>query len=134
MKNVTISALVIAATTAMAAPAFANDALARSLGVEAGAFTSTQLVELKNAIEGDDHIRADFIKSQAGQDVSFSTSGTVGVSDFAIETAADDDDRVLVSFYKALNAGEIDGPSAVAAERQAAIQAYQMANEENRGS
>jgi len=134
MKNVTLSALAIALTTAVAAPAFASDSLARSLGVEAGAYSTSQLVALKSALDSDDHTRVAFIKSQAGQDVTFSTSGSTEIAGFVIDHAEDNNDLAFANFLKAVNAGGIDSPSATALERQAAIQAYEAANQENRGS
>ncbi|MDJ1015799.1 MAG: hypothetical protein QNJ35_04730 [Paracoccaceae bacterium] len=48
-------ALTTALAVAAAAPAFANnDQLARSLGVEPGVLTTSQLVQIKSAIESDD--------------------------------------------------------------------------------
>ena len=44
-------ALTTAIALGLAAPAFANDQLARSLGVEPGVYTTAQLVELKDAVE-----------------------------------------------------------------------------------
>ena len=58
MKKITFSAIVAAAALTVAAPAFANDQLARSLGVEPGALTTSQLIQLQSALSSDDHIRA----------------------------------------------------------------------------
>jgi len=60
----------------------------------------------------DDHIRANFIRSQAGSDVSLSTSGSVGVPGFVIDHAENDGEFAKANFLKAKNAGEIDAPSA----------------------
>lgn len=50
MTNFKLSALILAATTTLAAPAFANDALAESLGVEPGKYTNNQLIRLQAAM------------------------------------------------------------------------------------
>jgi len=65
MTNLKISALIVAATTAFAAPAMASG-LAESLGVEPGVYTQSQLIQLQSAIEDDNVIRENFIRSQAG--------------------------------------------------------------------
>jgi hypothetical protein len=51
----TLIAAAIAAT--LAAPAFASDNLAASLGVEPGLYSTSQLVQLKAAQADDDHVR-----------------------------------------------------------------------------
>ena len=44
-----------AIAVALSAPAFANDQLAASLGVEPGVYTTSELAALRNAKENDDH-------------------------------------------------------------------------------
>jgi len=62
MNRILITALALAT---LAAPALASDSLARSVGVEPGAFTTAQLVALKAAQDGDDHTRIDQILAEA---------------------------------------------------------------------
>ena len=62
MNRILISAL---AAAALAGPALASDSLARSVGVEPGAFTAAQLVALKAAQDGDDHTRVAQIVAEA---------------------------------------------------------------------
>ena len=53
---------------ALSAPAFANpgtDQLAKQLGVDPGAYTLNQLVQLQDAVNDDDTTRAAFILGQA---------------------------------------------------------------------
>ena len=61
-----------AIAVALSAPAFANDQLAASLGVEPGVYTTSELAALRNAKENDDHqayrnlLRADDILLTSG--------------------------------------------------------------------
>lgn len=52
MTRLLLAALVSAA--ALTTPAFANDMLARSLGVEPGVYSLNELTNLKTALENDD--------------------------------------------------------------------------------
>lgn len=132
MTNLKISALILAATTAFAAPAFAsNGSLAASVGVDANAYTTNQLVPLKSALDSDDTIRANFIRSQAGVT---QTDATRVAPAFVIKHAEQNGDFAKATFHKDWNAGEIDAISADAAARQAQIFEAQQASEENRGS
>lgn len=82
----------IFATTAlvlsMAAPAFASDQLARSLGVEPGVYSTAQLVELKSAIEGNNDQQVQFILDSAGTD-GFTASTMSAPSAGKAQIAAD---------------------------------------------
>lgn len=70
-------AIATALTVSLAAPAFANDQLAQSLGVEPGAYTLSQLIELRSATEDGDWTRVNYIKDNAGADMaSVSTKGS----------------------------------------------------------
>jgi len=130
MTNLKISALIVAATTAFAAPAFASG-LADSLGVEPGVYTQNQLIQLKSAIESDDVIRENFIRSQAGVVASAAERTAPG---FLIEHAEQNGEYAKADFLKDWNAGDIDGPSASAKAEQNSFFATQAANEERRGS
>ena len=124
MKTLTLSAIAVALTTAVAAPAFADTS----------GLSANQIVQLNAALADDDHIRANFIRSQAGSDVSLSTSGSVGVPGFVIDHAENDGEFAKANFLKAKNAGEIDAPSADALARQAAVQSANAASDENGGA
>jgi hypothetical protein len=69
-----------ALATVVAAPAFANDQLARSLGLEPGVYTSAELATIKGAMEnssaGDAHFIASLINRDAGGVVSTQSVGT----------------------------------------------------------
>lgn len=76
-------ALATALTLSLAAPAFANQQLANSLGVDANDYSVSQLIALRDAVEDNNWTRVDFIKQSAGDDTasvssksSTSTSGT----------------------------------------------------------
>ena len=58
MKTLAITASLIAA---LSAPAFANDNLAASVGVEPGQYTTAELIQLREALEGNDQVQAAFI-------------------------------------------------------------------------
>ena len=62
-------------TVAVAAPAFANDQLAASLGVDSGAYTSSQLIELKAAYDEDNAARINAILKSGNTDATPSTKG-----------------------------------------------------------
>jgi hypothetical protein len=58
MKTLAITASLVAA---LSAPAFANDNLAASVGVEPGLYTVAELIQLRDALEGNDQVEAAFI-------------------------------------------------------------------------
>lgn len=61
---------------ALAAPAFANDQLARSVGVAPGTYSLSELVELRAAINDNDHARIRALKAddRSGSAVRMSSS------------------------------------------------------------
>jgi hypothetical protein len=78
----------------LAAPAFANDQLAQSLGVEPGAYTTAQLVDLDRAYEENDETRVNFILS-GGSNLSTAEIERRG-RELAIERAVEEDDFTQV--------------------------------------
>lgn len=64
-RTFTTALAATALAAALAGPAFANDSLARSVGVEPGQFTTAQLVALKSAQADDDHSRIRQIMAEA---------------------------------------------------------------------
>jgi len=60
MKSLILSSAI---ALSLAAPAFASDQLALSLGVEPGVYTTAQLADLSRAYEDNDQSRIDFILS-----------------------------------------------------------------------
>ena len=75
------------AAAAVSGPALANDQLARSLGVEPGVYSLSELATLKTLQDGDDHVRiAAFAKGNGtGSDVT--TFSSKGVSAGAAQLA-----------------------------------------------
>ena len=60
---------IAAIAAALAAPAFASDQLARSLGVEPGVYSTAELAELKHARANDDHATVFEITRRGGTEV-----------------------------------------------------------------
>lgn len=58
MKTLAITASLVAA---LSAPAFANDTFAASVGVEPGQYTVAELIQLRDAMEGNDQAQVAFI-------------------------------------------------------------------------
>ncbi|NSX53947.1 hypothetical protein [Parasulfitobacter algicola] len=73
----------LAALALAAAPAFANDQLAGSVGVDAGSFTTSQLAQLKSALEGDDQNIASFIKAGGSEVISTQSGISAGHAQLA---------------------------------------------------
>ena len=90
MKRTLIAALAVAA---ISGPALASDSLARSLGVDAGVYTTAQLVELKAAKADDNHVRIRQIMAEA--EAGGFTGGGNGTA-IAIASAQSDDDAIRV--------------------------------------
>ena len=65
MKRITALSI-FAFTIAASSPALANDQLANSLGVEPGALSTAEMLQLKGAIEDDNTILENYIRSNAG--------------------------------------------------------------------
>lgn len=87
--------LTTAIALGFAAPSFANDQLAAQLGVDAGAYSLSELVLLKDAIENNDEDRINFI-------LNGSPANAVdpqAVTEFQARTAAEDDDAVQARFF-----------------------------------
>jgi acetyl-CoA carboxylase beta subunit len=74
-----------ALATLVAAPAFASDQLARSLGLEPGVYTAAQLATIKGAMENSNSGDAHFIASLINRDVGgvVSTQSVGGSSQLA---------------------------------------------------
>ena len=84
MKTIILSAAL--ALTA-AAPSFANDQLARSLGVEPGVYTLSQLIEIKDAAEQTGNEGAVFF----GDGVAFASGSNAGAVQLAAALGVDAD-------------------------------------------
>lgn len=89
-------ALTTALVTALAAPAaFASDNLAASLGVQPGAYTTAELIQLRQAIESNDQVEVAFILNGG--------SGPVDASiayDARLRQAIEDQDRSYEAFLR----------------------------------
>ncbi|MEL6169169.1 MAG: hypothetical protein AAFR35_10790 [Pseudomonadota bacterium] len=131
MKTTVIASVL---AVALAAPAFANDQLSRSLGVEPGALTVSELAVLKNAIDNDDNnVQFDAIRAGLTGDVvstqSFGAAaqlaasvgvepGALSVQELAvIKNATDnaDDNRALASIRGALTGDVVSTQSGISA-------------------
>jgi predicted small secreted protein len=126
MTNFKLSALILAATTTLAAPAFANDALAESLGVEPGKYTNNQLIRLQAAMSSDDQIKVDAILAEVSPATSAADADSVPVAEGAIAQAEDNNEQAKVEGMVDQNTGEIGEIS----EEAAALQAEQCATAE----
>ncbi len=85
-------ALTTALVVAASAPAFANDQLARSLGIEPGALTRSQLAQVKASIENDDDNRIARELAErfsAGEVSTMSTGISAGHSQLAARFGVD---------------------------------------------
>ncbi|MEM9247663.1 MAG: hypothetical protein AAGB05_03090 [Pseudomonadota bacterium] len=87
-----------ALVTALAAPAFASNSLAASLGVEPGVYTTSQLVQLKAAKADDDHVRIRQIMAEV------EAGGFDGASDFSQVASSIDAEGLSGSDIVALKA------------------------------
>lgn len=103
-------ALTTALVLGLAAPAFANDQLARSLGVDAGAYTTMQLVQLKSALSADEHIVAKAITGGSAV-VSTQSLGSPAADAAIARLFAEDDEKRI---YNA--SGVADGSAVVSTQ------------------
>lgn len=92
MKTLAITASLIAA---LSAPAFANDSLAASVGVEPGQYTLAELIQLREALESND-----------AQDVAFILNGGANPTDASVayearlRQAVEDQDTVYEAYLR----------------------------------
>jgi len=98
MTTLKTTALIVAATAAFSAPAFANS-LADSLGVDEGRYTYNQLIQLQTAKEADDTIRYNAILSEPRTFDNISSTNPSVV----IEHAADNNNTIQEQFLKAVS-------------------------------
>ena len=103
-------ALTTALVLGLSAPAFANEQLARSLGVDAGDYTTAQLVQLGNALSSDEHIVAKAITD--GSAVVSTQSFGAPAADAAIARLFAEDDEKRI--YNA--SGVADGSAVVSTQ------------------
>lgn len=68
MKTSRLVAVTSIATALLVTPAMANDQLARSLGVQPGTLTTSELIMLRTAREEDDHQRIDLLMDRSAAD------------------------------------------------------------------
>ena len=105
-----VKAITAALAIAVAAPAFANDNLARSLGVEPGVFTTSQLAALKAAQDSDEFTIQNFIEDQAGRGEVVSTRNVgANVPSFTIEHAREAGEYAFANGLEQKNAGQFNG-------------------------
>ena len=116
--------LTTAIAIGFAAPSFANDQLARSLGVEPGQFTTAQLFALDRALEDDDYDAAEHILQGGGNIRGVSSAG----ARFAAQHLEEDEDGPVGRFVQGRRGGneiistQSFGDTATAAGRAFAIE------------
>ncbi|QBY01069.1 hypothetical protein E2K80_10295 [Rhodophyticola sp. CCM32] len=94
-------ALTTALALAVAAPAFANDQLAASLGVDAGDYTVAELIQLRDAQENGDYSVARYIRNGGGSEtISTQSFGGTSASDFALRVLEEGDDHIRANFVR----------------------------------
>ena len=93
--------LTTAIAIGLAAPSYANDQLARSLGVEPGQFTTAQLFALDRAYEDDDYDTAQHILQGGGNIRGVSAAG----ARFAAQHAEEDEDGPVGRFLRGRRGG-----------------------------
>lgn len=87
-------ALTTALVTALAAPAaFASDNLAASLGVEPGAYTTAELIQLRQAMSDNDHAEVAFILNGGASPVDASVA-----FDARVRQAQEDDEHAIAAY------------------------------------
>ncbi|WP_145962801.1 hypothetical protein [Mangrovicoccus ximenensis] len=107
-----IAALALAAT-GFAASADASDQLARSLGVAPGAYSTAELVQLRNAREQGDWTRVAFIESKVAPSAAAAEQA-------ALKTAAEKDDVQRLAFLQGAGVTASRDAAAVSANAQLA--------------
>lgn len=85
MKTLILSTAIL---VGLAAPSFANDQLALSLGLEPGRFSAAELTQIQRALEDDDRTFLDFALNGSRN----LTGPNQAVRDFVISQAEADDD------------------------------------------
>jgi methionine synthase I (cobalamin-dependent) len=93
-------ALTTALALSLAAPAFASEQLAASLGVDAGDYTVAELIQLRTALENDDQIFANYIVNGGSEVVSTQSFGGSVASDFALRVLEEDDEHIRANFVR----------------------------------
>jgi len=120
MKKIFLSS---ALALSLAAPAFASDQLALSLGVEPGAYTTAELVQLRRAQEDNDPSTIDFILS-GGSNLDPATSERLGLQ-VALDRAVEEGDYTLARYLRT----RLDAPAngAAAADSVTEVPAHLLA-------
>ncbi|MBO6605196.1 MAG: hypothetical protein JJ949_18420 [Roseicyclus sp.] len=93
-------ALTTALALSLAAPAFANDQLAASLGVDAGDYTVAELIQLRSALENDDHSHVAFLLNGGSETISTQSFAGTSAPDFALRALEDDDEHIRANFIR----------------------------------
>lgn len=92
MKTLAITASLVAA---LSAPAFANDSLAASVGVEPGQYTTAELIQLRDALEENDAHEVAFILNGGTNPTDASVA-----FDARLRQAIEDQDSVYEAFLR----------------------------------
>ena len=103
--------LTTALALTLAGPALASDQLARSLGVEPGVYSTSELIALRSALENDEQAAARAILSRdvtkGAVDSPAQLAASVGVDDSysladvaALRSAESDDEQAAVNFIR----------------------------------
>ena len=91
MKTIAFASAIAAALAAPAA--FASDSLAVSLGVEPGAYTTSELVRLSQALSDNNHAEVDFILNGGAGPVDASVA-----FDARVRQVQEDDEHIIAAY------------------------------------
>ncbi|WP_227284160.1 hypothetical protein [Boseongicola sp. H5] len=109
-------ALTTALALSLAAPAFANDQLAASLGVDAGDYSVAELIQLRSALENDDHSHVAFLLNGGSETISTQSFAAPAFANaqLAASLGVDAGDYTLAELIQLRSALENDDHSHVA--------------------
>ncbi|WP_071674298.1 hypothetical protein [Nioella nitratireducens] len=92
MKSIVLATAVVAS---LAAPAFASEQLAQSVGVQPGQYTTAELIRLEDAIQRNDHQTIAFIMNGGGNPTDPSVAYNA-----RLRQAVEDQDPQMVAFLQ----------------------------------
>ena len=95
-------ALTTAIALGLAAPAFANDQLAASIGVEPGVYTTAELIQLRSALEDNDQSTVNFILDMVDGTPAANSAGARSIAASIGVDAADFSVNELIALRRAL--------------------------------
>ena len=94
-------ALTTALALSLAAPAFASEQLAASLGDDAGDYTVAELIQLRDAYENNDRAYVAFLTGGGSETISTQSFGGVDrASEIALSQLEQDDEHIRANFVR----------------------------------